>query len=294
MKKVIVLVPLTLIALFAIVNVFSVAENLHNAPQTKDITMNQIQNEERDAMQITDPELVHLMDSFTYNDAYQAGALDLPTRELIACVCLTAQQALPELKAHVAAALKAGVTPIEVREAVYQCAPFIGFPKTVEAVKAINVVFTQNGISLPLEPQATVSPAQRYKEGLSVQYPLYGNEIREAMKDLPAGLDADIPRFLTEMCFGDFYTRKGLDVPKRELLMLCVLTTLGAEKQIHAHTLGNLRAGNSRETLCSAIASCLPWIGFPRTLNAINIVKSAQLPGLPEKTPASHTQEMEK
>lgn len=36
-----------------------------------------------------------------------------------------------------------------------------------------------------------------------------------------------VQNFLTEMCFGDFYTRKGLDVKTRELLSLCVLATIG-------------------------------------------------------------------
>ena len=96
------------------------------------------------------------------------------------------------------------------------------------------------------------------------------------MRTLPAGMDESVPRFLTEMCFGDFYTRNGLDVKTRELLMLCVLTTLGADKQIASHAIGNIRAGNDKETLYAAIIQCLPYIGFPLALNAINIIKSIQ------------------
>jgi 4-carboxymuconolactone decarboxylase len=58
--------------------------------------------------------------------------------------------------------------------------------------------------------------------------------------------------------------------------MLCVLTTLGANNQIKAHTIGNLKAGNSKETLYSAIIQCLPYIGFPFALNAINIIKTTE------------------
>ena len=32
------------------------------------------------------------------------------------------------------AALNVGVSPVEIKEALYQCAPYIGFPKTLNAL----------------------------------------------------------------------------------------------------------------------------------------------------------------
>ena len=55
-----------------------------------------------------------------------------------------------------------GVSPIEIREAVYQCAPFLGFPKTLNGVAVINEVFADRGISLPLAAQATVAEDERF------------------------------------------------------------------------------------------------------------------------------------
>ena len=190
---------------------------------------------------------------------------------------LTTQQTLPQLKAHTAAALNIGITPVKIREAVYQCAPFIGFPKTLNAVSTINEVFKEKGISLPLESQGTVSEDDRFEKGFEIQYPLYGDEIKEYMAVLPGTFKEDVPRYLTEMCFGDFYTRTGLDVKERELLVLCVLVTMGAEPQIKSHALGNLKAGNSKETLIAAMVQCIPYIGFPNGLNAINMIKELEL-----------------
>lgn len=70
---------------------------------------------------------------------------------MITCVSLAAMQQLPQLKSHAGAALNTGVTPIELREAIYQCAPIIGFPKVLNALGAINSTFTERGIKLPLE-----------------------------------------------------------------------------------------------------------------------------------------------
>lgn len=75
-------------------------------------------------------------------------------------------------------------------------------------------------INTPLAPKATVNENDRYEKGLAIQAPLYGDEIKEQMKGLPDKMGEDVSRFLTEVCFGDFYTRDGLDVKTRELLVL--------------------------------------------------------------------------
>ena len=79
----------------------------------------------------TDPEFMAILQKFIFGEVFAVGDLDRPTRELITCTVLSVMQTLPQLKAHAAAALQVGVKPIELREAVYQCAPFIGFPKTL-------------------------------------------------------------------------------------------------------------------------------------------------------------------
>lgn len=221
----------------------------------------------------TDPELMIILQRFIFGEVFDTGLLDKKVRELLTLVCLSAMQTLPQLKAHTQAALNIGNSPSEIREAVYQCAPFIGFPRTLNAVSAVNEVFQNNGISLPLPAQVKTKESERYEKGLAVQFPLYGNEIKEKYADLPDGIGEALPRFLTEVCFGDFYTRDVLSVRERELLMLAVLAALGADTQIKAHVAGNLKAGNSREMLYAAMVQCLPYIGFPAAFNAINIIE---------------------
>jgi 4-carboxymuconolactone decarboxylase len=57
--------------------------------------------------------------------------------------------------------------------------------------------------------------------GLAGQAPLYWNEIKDNLADLPQPFNELLPRFLTEFCFGDFYTRGELTLSQRELLVLC-------------------------------------------------------------------------
>lgn len=224
----------------------------------------------------TDPEIMDILQKYIFGEVFRTGDLDIKTREMITCVCLATMQQLPQLKGHTGAALNVGVTPIELREAVYQCAPIIGFPKVLNAMTAVNEAFTERGIRVPLETQATVTEENRYEKGHEIQYPLYGDRMKEAMKDVPGGMGEKVARFLTEVHFGDFQTRSGLDTQTRELLTYCVLTVIGAEPQLHAHLRANLKAGNNKERVTAAVIQCMPYIGFPAALKALNIIKDFQ------------------
>lgn len=248
--------------------------------------MNRIQTAEQKYEQLfaskrsadpTDPELMNILQNFIFGEIFYIGSLDDKTRELITVAALTTLQTLPQLKAHVNAALNVGNTPVEIRETIYQCAPFIGFPRTLNAVAVLNDVLREKGIKLPLENQATVTEESRFSAGEQIQQPLYGNEIKTAMRRLPKEYAKAVPDILTKFCFGDFYTRKGLSIRQRELLSLVVLTTLGAEKQLNAHIIGNLKAGNNKETLLAAMVQSAPYIGLPDVMTAVNLIKEAEI-----------------
>lgn len=228
---------------------------------------------ELDFSQYDDPELMEIMQKFIFGDVCHTGNLELATREMITVVVLATMQMLPQLKVHLKAAMKVGNTPLQIREALYQCMPFIGVPKTLNAITVMNEIFRDEGVVLPLEKLSQVNDHDRYEKGLAVQYPIYGNEIKEKYQDLPANLGLDLARFLTEWGFGDFYTRGVLDEKERELYMLAVLTALRAETQIRAHALGCLKVGHSLTTIYSMVIHCLPYIGIPAAFKAINLIK---------------------
>ena len=220
-----------------------------------------------------DPEMMKMLQKYIFGEVFAVGSLDIKTREMLTVVSLSAQQALPQLKAHANAALNVVVTPIELRETVYLCAPFVGFPKTLNALGVINEVFAERGIKLPLESQGKTAEEERFAAGSAIQQPLYGNEIKEALAGLPGNMGEDAARFLTEFCFGDIYTRGGLDVKTRELLAIGILVTTGNMQTLQSHIAGSIRAGNSPETVTAAIIQCMPYVGFPNALNALKVLK---------------------
>ena len=222
----------------------------------------------------TDGEFMQILQRYIFGDLCYPGSLDNRVRELVTITVLATIQALPQLKAHLAACLNVGCTPVEIREVLYQCAPFIGFPRTLNAISAMNEVFQQNGIALPLPKQGTVTDQDRYEKGLAIQAPVYGTEIRDRYTWLPKPFDQAVPRFLTEFGFGDFNTRAGLDQKTRELLTVIILASLGgAETQVRSHVYGALQAGSPREEVVCALVHASAYMGIPRLFNALNACK---------------------
>ncbi|MGE8018541.1 carboxymuconolactone decarboxylase family protein [Peribacillus frigoritolerans] len=224
------------------------------------------------AAHATDPDFQDILNHFIFGEVFFQGNLDDKMRELITLVVLATNQTLPQLNAHVHAALNVGLTSVEIKEAVYQCAPYIGFPKTLNAINEVNEVFKAKNIALPIESQKTVDEENRFDKGLAVQVKIFGDVIKKMQESAPSN-QKHIQEYLSTFCFGDLYTRGGLDLKTRELLTLCIITALGgAEGQVKAHVQGNKNVGNDKETLIAAITHCLPYMGFPRTLNALACV----------------------
>ena len=246
----------------------SVCAASKNRIETAQQKQSQLFGSAKNKLAATDPDFAQTMDNFIYGDVYSRGKLTDKQRELLAITALTASQTLDSLPAQVQAALKAGATPVEIKETLYQCAPYVGFPKTVSALEITNKVFKKQGIKMPLANQSTVTEATRFDDGFKVQGEIFGAEHIAAMhKNSPAN-QKHIANYLSEFCFGDTYTRNGLDLQMRELITLCAISTIGgAEPQVKAHVQANLNVGNDKELMLDAVTQCLPYIGFPRTLN---------------------------
>ena len=95
----------------------------------------------RSPLEATDPDFAEMRDRLIWGEVAWHGSLDAKMQELITLVVLTASQTLDGFAPHVGAALQVGATPEEIKEAMYQCAPYIGFPKTEKALRLVNEVF---------------------------------------------------------------------------------------------------------------------------------------------------------
>jgi 4-carboxymuconolactone decarboxylase len=222
---------------------------------------------------ITDPELIEVFDNFAFDEVLRHGNLDTRTRLMVQLASIIASQALREYRVMLGAALTAGVTPVEVKEIVYQAVPYVGIAKVYDFIHATNEVLTERDVALPLPGQSTTTPETRAAAGLAVQTQIIG---RERVESLYASADADqqhIQRYLSANCFGDHLTRDGIDIPTRELLTFSMLVALGGcDPQVKGHVAANLNAGNDRAKLIEVLTQLLPFIGYPRMLNGLRAI----------------------
>jgi 4-carboxymuconolactone decarboxylase len=215
----------------------------------------------------TNPEFADIMNNFIYGDIYnQSDKLDFKLRALITIAALTTHQSWELLKHHVQGALNVGLTPVEITEALYQCMPYIGIAKAYDGIAAVNEVFLKNNISLPLETQRQITDNNRLTAGRGVQTEMYG--LTHTDTTAP---DRHIMPFLSEYCFGDYYTRSGLDRKTRQLLTFVILANLGVD-QMRFHINGCALMGWNKDEIIAAVTQCMAYMGMPRTLNAIAAV----------------------
>ena len=233
----------------------------------------------KSTLRFTDPELVEVVDNFAFDEVLSYGNLDTRTRLMVILASLIAQQTLSEYRILLGGALNVGVTPIEVKEIVYQSVPYVGIAKALDFIHATNEILESRGIKLPLEGQTTITPATRLEKGRALAKSIFGTTIDEMYEQSPKN-QIHMQKYLSANCFGDFYTRTGLDIKMRELLTFSMLLSLGGcEPQVKAHIQGNVNVGNNKETLLSVFTQLLPYLGYPRTLNAMRCLNEV----LPEE-----------
>lgn len=223
-------------------------------------------------MKATDPEFVERFEAFAFDEVVneKEQTLDDSDRYLAILAALLGCQGVDVYKDILPQALESALTPVMVKETVYQAVDYLGIGRVMPFVEATNDILKELGIKLPLQGQATTDMGNRLEKGARAQADIFG----EAMLDFWKG--GHINRWLAANCFGDYYTRNGLDLRQREMITFCFLAAQGGcESQLSSHIRGNNNVGNDNAFLVKVVSQCLPYIGYPRSLNAIACIKKA-------------------
>lgn len=221
---------------------------------------------------LTDPEFMERFEHFAFEEVpnEEGQQLDDITRYTAILAALIGCQGVDEYRLMLPGALAAGIAAVAVKEIVYQAVDYLGIGRVLPFLNVTNEIFEKCGILLPLEGQCTTTMENRLEKGVQAQAEIFGEHMKEAWK---AG---HINRWLAANCFGDYYTRTGLDLAQREMITFCFLMAQGGcEPQLTAHAKGNMNLGNDKDFLIRVVSQCLPYIGYPRSLNAIACINKA-------------------
>lgn len=229
-----------------------------------------------DGFKSSDPEYAGIVESFLEEAACEE-AVKLPerTRRLAVIAALLGCQGLDAFRIEAKEALDAGVTPVEVKEVVYQATDYLGIGRALSFVEAVNEVLADAGASPASEPRATTTPEDRLEKGNACQVEIFGEGMREAWNACPRERST-VNRWLAANCFGDYYTREGLSLADREMVTLCYLVAQGGcDPQVTAHAAGNMAVGNDKDFLYAVVHQVLPYVGYPRCLNGLACIDAA-------------------
>lgn len=234
----------------------------------------------------TDPELIEYFDNFAFDEVLTDAAeldesLDVRTRLLVQLGATLAAGGPGEFRVLAAAAIeRGGVSPVELKELVYQGIAYVGMARAYDYLHAVNEILADAGVGLPLPGQSASTPETRLEYGKSVQAKIVGgpDAVEKRIADAPAD-ETHFQRYLAENCFGDTVGRGGLDMPMRELITFAMLAGLGgADAQVKGHVGGNLAVGNTRARLLAVLTVLVPFIGYPRSLNALAAINDVTQP----------------
>lgn len=221
----------------------------------------------------TDCEFDEIFHNFTFDECIRNSQLSKERIHLVILSSLISNQSLSQFRIYLECAISFGINPVKLKELIYQSVPYIGMAKAYDFIEQSNYIFDEKGITVPLPGQSTTTSKNRYSEGLNKQVEYFGSDMIKQMHESTPDNQKHFNDFLAAYCFGDFYTRGGLNNQDRELVTFCFIASLrGCENQLRGHIMGNLNVGNTVDDLISALTILLPFNGFPRTLNALSII----------------------
>lgn len=220
----------------------------------------------------TDPEFMERFEHFAFEEVVKEPGqqLEETTRHMAILATLLGCQGTDEFRLELPRALDAGITPVMAKEIIYQAVDYLGIGRVLPFLDIANEILEARGVKLPLEGQATTTMENRLEKGAQAQADIFGPQMLEAWKS------GHINRWLAANCFGDYYTRTGLTLAQRKMITFCFLAAQGGcEPQLIAHSKGNMNLGNDKDFLIRVVSQCLPYIGYPRSLNAITCINKA-------------------
>ncbi|MBP1530906.1 MAG: 4-carboxymuconolactone decarboxylase [Bacteroidaceae bacterium] len=238
---------------------------------------------------VTDADYMQRFEAFAFGEVVEQvkSRLDDHTRYVCYLATLLGCQGIDEYRELLPQALDKGVSAVEVKEIVYQATAYLGMGRVRPFLTATNEILAARGIALPLASQQTTTMETRREAGTEAQVSCFGEGMRDFWQSGPEDC-RHINLWLADNCFGDYYTRTGLGqktasqgnsaqhpMAMRELLTFCFLAAQGGcEPQLKGHIAGNFHVGNDKDLLIAVLSSNLPFIGYPRTLNALNCIRS--------------------
>ncbi|MDO4644072.1 MAG: carboxymuconolactone decarboxylase family protein [Cardiobacteriaceae bacterium] len=117
---------------------------------------------------------------------------------------------------------------------------------------------------------------QRGLQTLNTIDGVQGDAVMAALADIAP----DLGQYIIGFAFGEIYSRPHLNFREREMITLAALAAQGGcENQLRVHIHAARNVGLSFEEIIETFIHCVPYLGFPKVLNAIFVAKEILVQG---------------
>jgi len=113
----------------------------------------------------------------------------------------------------------------------------------------------------------------RYETGLENLEKIDGEAGKNVIDSLES-IASTVGKHIIEFAFGEIYNSDTLNLREREIITVsCLLAQGDTKNQLIVHINGCLNVGLSQEEIIEVFTQCIPYVGFPKVLNAITTAK---------------------
>ena len=114
---------------------------------------------------------------------------------------------------------------------------------------------------------------ERYRRGLAVRKEVVGEAHVERSMANTSEFSRPVQEYVTRACWGDVWSRPGLDRRTRSLLNLVMLTALGRSHELAVHVRGAVTNGCTTDEIQEALLQAAVYCGAPAGLEAFRVAE---------------------
>ncbi len=114
----------------------------------------------------------------------------------------------------------------------------------------------------------------RKEAGMRVRREVLGDEHVDRAVAKTTPFTADFQDFITQVAWGDVWTRPDLDRRTRSCITLALLTALGRDHEIALHVRGAVRNGVSGREIAEVLIHTAVYAGIPAANRAFQIAEA--------------------
>jgi 4-carboxymuconolactone decarboxylase len=221
-----------------------------------------------------------LMAELVYGQIWNRPGLSRQDRMAVTLAVLCSVQNQAQLRRHVSAALKLGLTPRAIAEIFIQIGIYRGFAASETALETARAVFAEEGITLTADAPAADAPRTDSLEALmgrgrDLQGALHAERRNEGHAAPDNPVTGSIYPLVVQYCYGEIWDRPGLDRRVRAICAVASFAALDHDILLRKFILSALNIGASRSDITEALIQGGPYNGFAFMLKALNIASEA-------------------